>query len=234
MERSLQGAQPVLKREAVVWRWKGYRPDIVRIAKGVIAATGAGGAVAEIVDAMGKSDFRALAEFEQAVANLEKFNTLVIVSGADHGPCRIAVVFDAAGVHSTAAVTVITSGTDPAAVDRGHARATQLVAAGAREPKSTEPSQVEQWGVIAAVAAIAGGLLGLVFGESDGGMLLLSLALAVAGVVGMAVSLGYENLVPRVELLRSGQTPRLHKFALWVSGAIGAALLGSLVTGVLH
>lgn len=234
MAQPLTGTQPALKREAVVWRWKGYRPDIVRIAKGVIAATGTGVAAFEITDAMGTVTFGTLAEFEQAMASLERFNTLAIVAGAAGGPCRIGVVFDAVGTLSTAAVSIVATGTDPTAVAQGYAQASRLLGAGAREPKDVEPKQVEQWGVIAAFASIAAALLLLVFGESDGGMLLFIVALSGAGIVGMAVSLGYENLIPRVELLNSGQTPRIQKFALWVGGAVGATLLGSVVTGLLH
>lgn len=218
-----------IEKRAVVWRWKGTRADIVRIAEAVQQAVGGAPLEIEVVDAMGKSTVKDLAMLEEGLAKRESFKTLAFVSASLQRVCESTVVFDAKGVHTKAAVTVITSGDNAAAVENAHATALRMVLAGAREPKDVPTAELEKWGAIGCLAGGPGAFFAWLGTESgDAGLIALAFVLCVVGVLSAIVWLGYEALVPQVELLRSGQKTRLFEAAKWVGLTVGGFILTAL------
>jgi len=217
--------------EKVVWRWKGTRADIVRLAGVVAAQTGPGQPfVAEIVDDMTREAFPTVQHLEAALRDRESFRSLAIVSGVEGGPCRLAVVFADSGV-ANAAVTVMATGTDPQAVARAHATAWRVAAAGEREPKGIEPEKVQAASAFGGLALIVFGILIGYSGAQEGEADLAALGTVMAGVgaFGAWLWLGYDALIPQIELLRPGATPRINRFALWLAGVVGALVVAAVL-----
>lgn len=218
-------SQPMTSK---IWRWKGTPSDIVRIGETVSRAAG-GPLVIEVTDAMGTRNFTSTAELERALS--QPFLSLALQAVGSE--CKVTAVFDATGVHSPAAVTVVASGSDPPRAAAACGTVTGAASAGAREPKGTPPAEIEKWAGVGSLASIAGPAIGLLAGESDPGLLLLLFVVTIFGLVCVFFYIGYETLIPRVELLAAGATPRIHKAALWLGGAIGATLVGAVVSGLL-
>ena len=232
---SSTGRLTTVKREAVIWRWLGTRPDIVRVAHAVQEATATPALVLELTDALGTSEFNDLSQFEQELEKRESLKTVAIIGEGRLGLCKTAVVFDAAAVHTKAAVTVISSGVDPRAVDQAHATALRVVSAGEREPKGVRPAEIEKWAGVCAFAAPLGVVLLLLGGgNEDAGLALLASALILVGTVGVWAYLGYEAFVPQVELLRPGQKSRFYGAVKWLGLTIAGIVVTGLVTGVIH
>ncbi len=218
-------AQPMTAR---VWRWKGTPSDVVRIADTVSRAA-AGPLSIEVTDAMGTRDFTSTAELERALT--QPFHSLALQAVGSE--CKVTAVFDATGVHSTAAVTILASGSDLPRAAAACGAVMGAASAGAREPKGTPPAEIEKWAGIGSFGSIIGPAIALLAGEGNPGLLLLLIAVTLLGLVSVFFYLGYETLIPRVELLAPGQAPRIHKVALWLGGAVGATLVGAAMSGVL-
>lgn len=232
--QSTMALPATIEKRAVVWRWKGTRADIIRIAEAVQEAVGGAPLEIEVVDAMGKSRVKDLSMLEKELAKRESFRTLAFVSASLQRVCKSTVLFDAKGVHTKAAVTVVTSGDNAAAVENAHATALRMVLAGAREPKDVPTVEIEKWGGIGCLGGPAGAFLAWL--ATDGGATVLfapALVLCLIGVVSAVVWLGYESLVPQVELLHSGQRSRLYEFAKWTAATIGALVIGAILTSLL-
>lgn len=213
---------------ARVWRWKGTAADIVRIAE-TVSQVAEGPLAIEVIDAMGTRDFDSTSELERALA--QPFRVLVL-QAAGKG-CKVTAIFDATGAHSPAAVTVLAEGSDSARAAAACGAVARAASAGAREPKGTPPAEVEKWATIGSFSLVAGPLIVLLVGESNPELLWLVSAMMIFGLVSVSFALGYEFLIPRVELLAAGATPRFHKFALWFAGAVGAALVAAAMSGLL-
>jgi len=211
-----------------VWRWKGTASDIVRIAEAVASAAD-GPLLIEVNDAMGRRNFSTTAELERALT--QPFRSLAL-QAAGSG-CKVTAVFDATGAISPAAVTVLVEGADPARAAAACGLVARSVAAGAREPKGTPPAEIEKWAGIGALGTIAGPLIIVLAGEGNPELVSLGFLASIAGLVCLALYFCYESLIPRVELLAAGASPRLHKFGLWVVGAVGATVVGAVMSGLI-
>jgi len=206
--------------KTVVWRWKGTPAEIGRIASLVAEQTGPTQPFgAEVVDPLGRTSFSSPAELSAGLQGHDKFSALVIVGGFEGGPCRVVVYFAASGV-ANAGATVVAEGTDPAAVQRAHLAVSTAVKAGAREPKDVEPSTVEAWAGFFTIGFTPLGLLFLYLGFEQP-----SYELTLFGMIAMAVAtiatwlwIGYDSLIPQVEVLHPGQSPRIVTFAWWFGG----------------
>lgn len=215
--------------KAVVWRWKGTRADIVRIAKSVAELTGDARLAAEVVDRMGAEQLQGVDQLAAALEGRESFVALGIEGGWEGGPCHVMVLF-ADPSASAAAVTIVADGSDAAAVQAAHASIQRLTDVGAREPKNVEPSSVEMWGGIAGIGLSIFGAL-LIFagvGEEDPEFVAAGTVVASIGVAGVWVWLGYETLVPQLELLHQGKSPRVQVFALWFAGIVASLALTAM------
>lgn len=213
----------------LVWRWKGTRVDIVRIATAAVHQVGAPAPfLAEVVDGMGKAAYRSLEELAAGLEGHESFLSLGLLVGSEGGPCRILVYFTRSET-APAAVTVDVEGSDAAAVQLALRAISGAVRAGAREPKDMEPSTVEGW---AAGIGIGSMLLALVFGlpgfqDEDYELILAASVFLIVGTATMYLWIGYDTLIPRIELLHPGQSPRVVKFGLWFAGVVASIFLAA-------